>query len=284
MGLFKKRQSAEFNYPLSLLGKDNLVEALQDDVASQFSFPVGKDKDGQYIYTDFQEYAHIVAAGQTGSGMAVFQDTMLASLMYKNTPNDLKFILIDPKLVSLTPYKDSPYLQLPRITTPEQSEHAMEWLRGEIERRFEILAKAGNRDIFEYNSKHKDKIHAILLVIDEIADLMMVDGKFYEGFLVWMMQRSRAVGVFCFIGTHRTSDEVLPEMIRANSVVKLAFTLPTKEASEFMIDEPGAEKLNGKGDLLFSSLTINVHPAARLQAPFISDENLMKVISYTSKH
>lgn len=280
MGLFKKRQSAEFNYPLSLLGKDNLVEALQDDATSQFSFPVGKYKDGQYIYTNFQEYAHIVAAGQTGSGMAVFQDTMLASLMYKNTPKDLKLILIDPKLVSLTPYKDSPYLQLPRITTPEQSEHAMEWLRGEIERRFEILTKAGNRDIFEYNSKHKDKIHAILLVIDEIADLMMVDGKFYEGFLVWMMQRSRSVGVFCFIGTHRTSDEVLPEMIRANSFTKIAFTLPAKEYSEFMINESGAEELNGNGDLLFSSLAIDSTHAVRLQAPFLSEDNLVRVIDY----
>jgi S-DNA-T family DNA segregation ATPase FtsK/SpoIIIE len=160
----------------------------------------------------------------------------------------------------------------------------MEWLRGEIERRFEVLAKAGNRDIFEYNENHKEKIHAILLVIDEIADLMMVDGKYYEGFLVWMMQRSRAVGVFCFIGSHRMSDDVLPGMLRANSVVRLAFTLPTKEASEFIIDEPGAEKLNGEGDLLFSSLTIDVHPAVRLQAPYISDQNLMKVINYTSRH
>lgn len=282
MGLFKKHQSAEFNYPLSLLGKDSLVEALQHDTTPQFSFPVGKDKDGHYIYTDFQEYAHIVAAGQTGSGMAVFQDTMLASLIYKNTPDDLKLILIDPKQVSLTPYKDSPYLQIPRITTPVESETAMEWLHEEIERRFETLTKAGNRDIFEYNSKHKTKLHAILLVIDEIADLMMVNGEYYEKSLVWMMQRSRAAGVFCFIGTHRTAEEILPGMIRANSFAKLAFTLPTREASEFMIDEPGAENLNGKGDLLFSSLALDSHPASRLQAPFISDETLMKVIKYTS--
>jgi S-DNA-T family DNA segregation ATPase FtsK/SpoIIIE len=228
-------------------------------------------------------YAHIVAAGQTGSGMAVFQDTMLASLIYKNTPDDLKLILIDPKQVSLTPYKDSPYLQIPRITAPEEPETAIKWLHDEIERRFETLTKAGSRDIFEYNSKHKHKIPAILLVIDEIADLMMVNGKFYEKSLVWMMQRSRAVGVFCFIGTHRTSEEILPGMIRANSFVRIAFTLPTKEASEFLIDEPGAKNLNGKGDLLFSSLDNDSHPAIRLQAPFISDENLMKVINYTSK-
>lgn len=281
MGLFKKKGSK--NYPLSLLGDNNLVEALENDTTSQFSFPVGKDKDGNYVYTNFQEYAHIVAGGQTGSGMAVFQDTMLASLLYKNTPKDLRLILVDPKQVSLSPYKDSPYLQIPRITTPEQSENAMEWLRGEIERRFEVLTKAGNRDIFEYNESHKDKIHAILLVIDEIADLMMVDGKYYEGFLTWMMQRSRAVGVFCFIGSHRMSDDVLPGMIRANSFVKLGFALPNKESSEFIIDHSGAEKLNGKGDVLISSLA-NDSKLIRLQAPFISDQNLMKVINYTSKH
>jgi S-DNA-T family DNA segregation ATPase FtsK/SpoIIIE len=281
MRLFKKQKSATF--PINLLGKDNLSEALQNDTSPSYSFPVGKDKDGKYIYTNLQQYAHLVAAGQTGSGMAVFQDTMLTSLMYKNTPKDLKLILIDPKQVSLSPYKDSPYLQMPRITTPEQSENAMEWLRSEIERRFEALTKAGNRDIFEYNSKHKDRIPVILLVIDEIADLMMVDGKFYEGFLVWMMQRSRAVGVFCFIGTHRTAEEILPGMIRANAFVKLAFTLPNKESSEFMIDQSGAENLNGRGDLLFSSLAHDSHKAIRLQAPFISDENLMKVIEYTSR-
>jgi DNA segregation ATPase FtsK/SpoIIIE, S-DNA-T family len=96
------------------------------------------------------------------------------------------------------------------------------------------------------------------------------------------MQRSRAVGVFCFIGTHRTSDDILPGMIRANSFIKIAFTLPTKEASEFIINEPGAETLNGQGDLLFSSLALNTPHAVRLQAPFISDENLAKVIEYTS--
>lgn len=282
MGLFKK-SGTKSNFPLTLLGDNNLVEALKNDTTPQFTFPVGKDKDGQYRYTNFQEYAHIVAAGQTGSGMAVFQDTMLASLMFKNTPDELKLILIDPKQVSLTPYKDSPYLQIPRITTPEESATAMEWLHDEIERRFETLTKAGNRDIFEYNSKHKKKLHAILLVIDEIADLMMVNGKFYEKSLVWMMQRSRAAGVFCFIGTHRTSEEILPGMIRANSFVKIAFALPTIEASEFLIDGPGAENLKGKGDLLFSSLAHDSHPAIRLQAPFISDQNLMKVINYTSK-
>lgn len=280
MKLFKKRPST--SYPLSLLASDNLVEALENDKTSSFSFPVGKDSNGHYFYTDFQKFAHIVAAGQTGSGMAVFQDTMLASLIYKNTPDDLRLILIDPKQVSLTLYKDSPYLQVPIINTPEESEMATKWLREEIERRFETITKAGSRDIFEYNSKHKTKIHSILLVIDEIADLMVVNGKYYEDLLVWIMQRSRSVGIFCFIATHRTSEEILPGPIRANSFTRLAFTLPTKEASAFMIDETGAENLNGKGDLLFSSLSLNASPAIRLQAPFISDENLIKVINYTS--
>lgn len=124
MGLFKEKSSK--NYPLSLLGDNNLVEALENDTTSQFSFPVGKDKDGNYVYTNFQEYANIVAGSQTGSGMAVFQDTMLASLLYKNTPKDLRLITVDPKQVSSSPYKDSAYLQIPRITTPEQSEYDIE--------------------------------------------------------------------------------------------------------------------------------------------------------------
>jgi len=281
MKLFKKLQRKY--YPLSLLGNDNLKEALQNDISSPLSFPVGKNKDGNYIFTNFQEYANIVAAGQTGSGMTVFQDTMLASLMYKNSPDDFKFILIDPKQVSLSPYKNSLYLQIPIITTPEESESTMKLLIDEIERRFETLRKAGTRDIFEYNSRHKKKLHTILLVIDEIADLTMVNGKYYEKSLIWMMQRSRAVGVFCFIRTHRTSEDVLSGMIRANSFVKVAFKLPNKEASEFMIDRPGAEDLNGKGDLLFYSPALGSQPVIKLQAPYISDENLMKVINYTSK-
>lgn len=130
MRLFKKKGSK--NYPLSLLGDNNLVEALENDTTPQFSFPVGKDKDGNNVCTNFQEYAHIVAGGQTGSGMAVFQDTMLASLIYKNTPKDLKLIFVDPKQVSLSPYKDSSYLQIPRVTTPEQSEHARDHYRRDL--------------------------------------------------------------------------------------------------------------------------------------------------------
>jgi S-DNA-T family DNA segregation ATPase FtsK/SpoIIIE len=205
---------------------------------------------------------------------------MLVSLMYKNTPEELKLILIDPKRVSLSPYKDSPYLQRPWIVDPEETKTAIDWLLLEIEQRFEVLTKSGDKDIFEFNSKHIEKMHSILFVIDEIADLMMVNGKYYEESLVKIMQKSRAVGVMSFIGTHRAAEEVLPGLVRANSFVKIAFTLPAKEYSEFIIDEPGAEKLNGKGDLLFSSLALDSPHAVRLQAPYISNENIMNVLKH----
>lgn len=278
MRLFKKQKPN--NFPISLLGNDNLVEALQEDTSPSYSFPVGKDAQGNYTFTNLQDYAHIIAAGQTGSGMAVFQDTMLVSLMHKNTPDELKIILIDPKQVSLSPYKNSLYLQRPWITDPKESVAAIEWLLQEIERRFEILRKAGARDLFEYNAKHKNKLHSILLVINEVADLMMVNGSYYEKAFVKMMQKSRAVGVMSFIGTHRCSEDVLPGLVRANAFTKIAFTLPTKESSEFIIDEPGAETLKGRGDLLFFSMALDTPHAVRLQAPFISDDNLMKIIEY----
>lgn len=280
MHFFKKKDKTTF--PLSLLGDDNLGEVLKKDSSPSYAFPVGKNPDGDCIFTNLEEYAHIIAAGQTGSGMAVFQDTMLVSLMYKNTPEQLKLILIDPKRVSLSPYKNSPYLQLPWLTEPDACESAIEWLVNEMERRFAVLTKAGVRDFTEYNAKNKVKMHAILLVIDELADLMVMNGDYYEGAFVRLMQKSRAVGIMSFMATHRASDEILPGIVRANSFVKIAFTLPTKEASEVIIDESGAEKLKGRGDLLFSSQALGSHPAVRLQAPFISEESLMKVIHASS--
>jgi S-DNA-T family DNA segregation ATPase FtsK/SpoIIIE len=282
--MWSSKKNRGTNFPLDLLGDDNLAQALKDDVTPPYSFPVGKGAGGKYTFTNLQEFSHIVAAGQTGSGMAVFQDTMLVSLMYNNTPKQIKFILIDPKRVSLSPYKESPYLQLPWVTEPKKSESAIEWLLQEIQRRFEILAKAGASDIYDYNAKNKGKMHAILLVIDEVADLMVMNSAFYKKSFVKIMQKSRAVGVMSFIATHRSAEEVLPGIVRANAFVKIAFTLPTKEASEIIIDQQGAEKLNGKGDLLLSSLALNEHSAVRLQAPYISNENLTKVIKYTSQH
>lgn len=278
MHFFKKKD--KFTFPLNLLGDNNLVEVLRKDSSPSYAFPVGKNSSDDYVFTDLEEYAHIIAAGQTGSGMAVFQDTMLVSLMYKNSPEQLKLISIDPKQVSLSPYKNSPYLQLPWLTQPHECESAIEWLLNEMERRFAVLTKAGVRDFVEYNSKYKVKMHAILLVIDELADLMVMNGEYYEKAFVRLMQKSRAVGIMSFMATHRASDEILPGIVRANSFVKLAFTLPTKEASELIIDQPGAETLRGRGDLLLSSLASNAHSAIRLQAPYISDDNLMSVLNY----
>ncbi|MEI7838394.1 MAG: FtsK/SpoIIIE domain-containing protein [bacterium] len=277
---FLKRSNI-VTFPNSLLGQDNLLEALQKDTSSSLSFPVGKDGDGKYVYTDFQKYAYIIAAGETDSGISAFRDTMLVSLMYKNTPNELKFILIGSKRESLLKYQNSPYLRFPVTTGAKEFKNTLSWLKQEVIRRFDILTEANLRNVYQYNSKHKKKINTILVVIDEIAELALIHDTFLEETFIWLMQRSVAVGINCLISTDHISDKNFSGMILANSFVRIAFRLPTKKESESLIFESGAENLKGNGDLLFSTLAL---PAVRLQAPYISDESLMRVIEYTSKN
>jgi S-DNA-T family DNA segregation ATPase FtsK/SpoIIIE len=260
-----------------------LREALEsteyESAQGSLVFPVGRNEDSKYVIADLHTLPHIMAGGQTGSGKSNFTEGILIpSLLYRNSADDLKLILIDPKYVQFTQYNGIPHLLRPVITTPEDSKEVMDWLLEEMETRFETLASTNYKNIGEYNSSGEGHMPFIVLVIDEVADLMMIDGKYYEQAFIKHLQKSAAVGIHIYIGTSRPSKDVLPDKLRANFLTKIAFTTASRVDSETLIDMSGAEELQGRGDLLFNSLN-SVRPV-RLQAPYLSDQAISKVVEY----
>jgi DNA segregation ATPase FtsK/SpoIIIE-like protein len=240
-------------------------------------FPIGKDDSGKFVIADLHKLPHIMAGGQTGSGKSNFTEgTLILSLLNRYSADDLKLVLIDPKMVQFTQYNGLPHLLRPVITTPEDSKDAIDWLVGEMESRFTTLAKSGHKDIVEFNSTNKEHLPFIVLIIDEVADLMMVDGEHYQKSFIKLLQKSAAVGIHIYIGTSRPSEDVLPSLLRANFVTKIAFKTASEVDSEALIDASGAEYLRGRGDLLFSSLD-SPRPV-HLQAPYASDEDMAKFV------
>ena len=261
--------------------------ALQDALDSEeyknaegsLLFPIGKEESGKFVIADMHKLPHILAGGQTGSGKSNFTEgTLILSLLHRYSADDLKLILIDPKVVQFTQYNGIPHLVRPVITTPEDSKDAMDWLLKEMGDRFDTLVDSMSKNIDEYNSSGKGHMPFLVLIIDEVADLMMVDGEYYQKSFIKLLQKSVAVGIHIYIGTSRPSEDVLPSLLRANFVTKIAFKTASKVDSEALIDVSGAEYLLGRGDLLFSSLE-NTHPV-HLQAPFVSDKDQVRVVEF----
>lgn len=239
-------------------------------------FPVGKDESEKFVIADLHKLPHIMAGGQTGSGKSNFTEgTLILSLLHRYSSDDLKLLLIDPKMVQFTQYNGIPHLIRPVITTPDDSKNAIDWLLNEMEDRFDTLADSKSKNIEEYNSSGKGHMPFVVLIIDEVADLMMVDGEYYEKSFIKLLQKSAAVGIHIYIGTSRPSVDVLPDLLRANFVTKIAFKTASRVDSEALIDVAGAENLLGRGDLLFSYPDA-AHPI-HLQAPYVSDEETARV-------
>lgn len=285
-------QSGISQFPVDLLEASSAVEskkfyALREALESEeykqaegsLLFPVGKDESGKFVIADLHKLPHIMAGGQTGSGKSNFTEgTLITSLLYGNSPYDLKLILIDPKWVQFTQYNGIPHLLRPVITTPEDSKDAMDWLLNEMEDRFTTLVEANSRNIDEYNLSTKGHMPFIVLIIDEVADLMMIDGEYYQKSFIKLLQKSAGVGIHIYIGTSRPSEDVLPGLLRANFFAKIAFTTASSVDSEALIDVGGAEKLQGRGDMLFSWL--NAPQPVHLQAPYASEHEQVRVVDY----
>lgn len=253
----------------------SLQDALDSDeyknAEGSLLFPVGKDEAGKFVIADLHKLPHIMAGGQTGSGKSNFTEgTLTLSLLRRYSANELKLLYIDPKCVQFTQYNGIPHLLRPVITTPEDSKDAMDWLLNEMEDRFNTLANSQTMNINEYNLSSKGHMPFVVLIIDEVADLMMVDGEYYQKSFIKLLQKSAAVGIHIYIGTSRPSEDVLPSLLRANFVAKIAFKTASRIDSEALVDIGGAESLQGRGDLLFSSLA-DMHPV-HLQAPYVSDK------------
>jgi len=249
------------------------------DGKSQLSFAIGKDISGQPIVGELETMPHLLIAGQTGSGKSVMINTLLTSLLYKNSPADLKLILVDPKQVELTPYSHIPHLLTPVITQPEKCISALKWSVNEMERRYSLLAEKGKRNIEGYNSSNQeDHMPYIVIVIDELSDLMMIAARDVEALIVRIAQKARAVGIHLVLATQRPSVDVITGLIKANIPARIAFTVASQIDSRTIIDQMGAEKLLGKGDLL---ITTSSHPKPRrVQGANVEDPEIMKITTF----
>jgi S-DNA-T family DNA segregation ATPase FtsK/SpoIIIE len=222
---------------------------------------------------------HLLVAGQTGSGKSVMINTFLTSLLYHNSPSDLKLILVDPKQVEMAPYNDIPHLLTPVINEPEKCISALKWAVAEMERRLRAMADVGKRNIIEYNNfKKEEGMPYIVIVIDELADLMMMAARDVEALIVRLAQKARAAGIHLVLATQRPSVDVITGLIKANVPARIAFTVASQVDSRTIIDQMGAEKLLGRGDMLL--LTSDMPKPKRVQAALIEDDETAKVTDF----
>lgn len=260
----------------SLFGSSQWRERGRD---KPLTFAIGKDIAGSPVIADLDKMPHLLVAGQTGSGKSVMINTILTSLLYRSSPSDLKLILVDPKQVELKPYDGIPHLLTPVITEPEKCISALKWSVAEMERRYKALADVGKRNIAEYNALKKEEgMPYIVIVIDELADLMMVAARDVEALIVRIAQKARAVGIHLVLATQRPSVDVITGLIKANVPARIAFTTASQVDSRTIIDQMGAEKLLGQGDMLL--LTADMPKPKRVQGAFIGDEETAKVTDF----
>lgn len=248
---------------------------------SSLSFAIGRDIAGEPTLGELDKMPHLLIAGATGSGKSVMINTLLSSLLYRNSPSDLKLILVDPKQVELTPYNDIPHLLTPVIIEPEKCISALKWAVNEMERRYSLLAEEKVRNIKSYNElKQKDGegMPYIVIVIDELADLMMIAARDVEALIVRLAQKARAVGIHLVLATQRPSVDVITGLIKANVPARIAFTVASQVDSRTILDQMGAEKLLGRGDMLL--LTPELSKPKRIQGAFVGDDEVVKVTDH----
>ena len=248
-------------------------------IESPLGFAIGRDIAGLPIVADLSKMPHLLVAGQTGSGKSVMINDILTSMLYRSSPSDLKLILVDPKQVELTPYNNLPHLLTPVITEPEKCISALKWAVAEMERRLRTMSEVGKRDIIGYNALKKEEgMPYIVIVIDELADLMMMAARDVEALIVRIAQKARAAGIHLILATQRPSVDVITGLIKANIPARIAFTVASQIDSRTIIDQMGAEKLLGRGDMLL--LTSDMPKPKRVQAALIDDEETSKVTAF----
>lgn len=253
-----------------------LDSAQWQNASSPLSFAIGRDIAGDPVIGALDKMPHLLIAGATGSGKSVMINTLLSSLLYRNSPSDLKLILVDPKQVELTPYNDIPHLLTPVIVEPEKCISALKWAVNEMERRYTLLAEEKVRNITGYNDMKKDeRMPYIVIVIDELADLMMMAARDVEALIVRLAQKARAVGIHLVLATQRPSVDVITGLIKANVPARIAFTVASQVDSRTILDQVGAEKLLGKGDMLL--LTPDMGKPKRVQGAFVDDPEVIKI-------
>jgi DNA segregation ATPase FtsK/SpoIIIE, S-DNA-T family len=244
---------------------------------AELTFALGMDVAGKSWVTGLEKTPHLLVAGATGSGKSVCLNNIIVSLLYQHGPDTLKFIMVDPKRVELPAYKGIPHLLVPPITKPDDAINALKWTVREMERRLDVLGAAGARNIAGYNKKSKEQMPYIVFIIDELADLMSQAAREVEGLIVRIAQMARAVGIHLVLATQRPSVDVITGTIKANVPTRIAFAVASQTDSRTILDHGGAEKLLGRGDMLFMSP--NLAKARRMQGAFLSDNEIKNVVN-----
>ncbi|MCD8181174.1 MAG: DNA translocase FtsK [Firmicutes bacterium] len=253
---------------------------------SKLSFALGKDIGGNVVVGDIAKMPHLLIAGATGSGKSVCINTIIMSILYKAKPEDVKLIMVDPKRVELGVYNGIPHLLVPVVTDPKKAAGALNWAVTEMMRRYDLFTETGVRQLESYNKLMEkeggEKVPQLVIIIDELADLMMVAAKEVEDYIVRLTQLARAAGIYLVIATQRPSVDVITGLIKANVPSRIALAVSSQVDSRTIIDKGGAEKLLGKGDMLY-------HPAgarnsARVQGAFVTDAEIEAVVNYIKEN
>ena len=265
----------------------------------QLAFTVGKDIAGQVVVGDLAKMPHLLIAGTTGSGKSVMTNVLISSLLYHNSPSDLKLIIVDPKQVEMAAYEDIPHLLAPVINSTDKALSAMKWAVGEMEKRYTLMSKERVKNIIDYNTKmseqggtvmiqdedgnpqehNQGKMPYIVVIVDEMADLMMTAGKELEMLIVRIAQKGRAAGIHLVLATQRPEVKVVTGLIKANIPGRIAFAVNNGVDSRVMLDQMGAEKLLGSGDMLFLTTEMMGKPR-RVQGAFVSDKEIAKITDF----
>ncbi|MBB6216534.1 S-DNA-T family DNA segregation ATPase FtsK/SpoIIIE [Anaerosolibacter carboniphilus] len=265
--------------------KEVLVSEPFSENESKLTFVLGKDIAGNPMVSDLAKMPHLLIAGSTGSGKSVCVNTLITSILYKALPDEVKFLLIDPKVVELNNYNGIPHLLIPVVTDPKKASTALNWAVQEMTNRYKSFAQNGVRDITGYNEKMmkegREKLSKIVIIIDELADLMMVAPGQVEDAICRLAQMARAAGMHLIVATQRPSVDVITGVIKANIPSRIAFAVSSQADSRTILDMGGAEKLLGKGDMLF--YPVGASKPKRIQGAFISDAEVERVVSFVKE-
>ena len=256
------------------------------DAKSKLSVALGKDVAGNMEIADIAKMPHALIAGATGSGKSVCINTIITSIIYKAKPSEVKFVMVDPKVVELSVYNGIPHLLIPVVTDPKKAAGALAWAVQEMDNRYNLFAQKGVRDLKGYNAMAEKEgigtLPQIVIIIDELADLMMVAAKEVEDSICRLAQKARAAGMHLIIATQRPSVDVITGIIKANIPSRIAFAVSSQVDSRTILDQVGAEKLLGKGDMLF--YPSGAPKPVRVQGAFVSDDEVEKIVSFVKSN
>lgn len=248
---------------------------------SALAFALGRDVSGQPIVADLARMPHLLIAGATGTGKSVAIHAMMLSFLYRNSPEELRMIIIDPKRVELNLYNGIPHLLTPVVTDHDKAVNALKWAVNEMDRRYNLLAASNRRNIAEYNQKADEKLAYIVIVVDELADLMAVAQADVEAAVVRLAQMARAVGVHLVVATQRPSVDIITGLIKANITARIAFAVASQVDSRTILDTAGADKLLGSGDMLY--ITSDLGRPKRIQGTYVSDKEVKNVVVFVQE-